>query len=196
LSASITPERKINGRLVALISSLSVMTVTLAVVLRQQGRLWWCKCGGQQLWISEPLSPHTSQHLFDPYSLTHISHGFLFYWLLGFVARKIPVPWRIVMALGIEAAWEVFENTAFVIERYRQTTAALGYQGDSIGNSIGDMLSCGFGFIIAHWLGWKKTLALFVFFEVVLLLTIRDSLLLNILMLIYPSETLIQWQAG
>lgn len=111
-------------------------------------------------------------------------------------ARSLKVRWRFVIALVIEAGWEMFENTAFVINRYRETTAALGYEGDSIGNSVGDLISCGTGFLIANWLGWKKTLALFVVFEIGLLFTIRDSLLLNILMLIFPNEALIKWQSS
>jgi hypothetical protein len=96
----------------------------------------------------------------------------------------------------IESLWEVIENTNFVIQRYREATAALGYEGDSVVNSIGDIVACGLGFWIARKLGFRLSLVVFVLIEVALLLTIRDSLLLNIIMLIYPMESLKIWQAG
>lgn len=196
MSTASETKDKSNQSILAPFATCVLLLAGMIAVLRQQGRLWWCKCSGLQPWVSEALSSHTSQHLFDPYSFTHISHGFIFHWLLFCVARKVPVRWRFVIAMAIEASWEIFENTSFVINRYRETTAALGYEGDSIGNSTGDMISCGLGFVIANWLGWKKTLALFVIFETVLLITIKDSLLLNIFMLIYPNDALIQWQSG
>ena len=94
----------------------------------------------------------------------------------------------------MEAAWEVFENTEFVIQRYREETAALGYNGDSIFNSFGDILTCIAGFMIAQWLGFKRSVLVFIVTELVLILWIRDSLLLEIFMLIYPIESLKAWQ--
>jgi hypothetical protein len=96
----------------------------------------------------------------------------------------------------IESAWEIVENTNFVINRYRETTAAFGYTGDTVINSIGDIIACGVGFWVARRLGWKRTIVAFVIVELVLLVWIRDSLLLNILMLLRPSGAIKAWQAG
>ena len=104
--------------------------------------------------------------------------------------------WRLALATFLEAAWEVFENTEFVIQRYREETAALGYNGDSIFNSFGDILTCIVGFMIAQRLGFKRSVLVFVATEIVLILWIRDSLLLEILMLVYPIESLKAWQIG
>ena len=168
--------------------------------LRQQGRIWFCDCQQPRFWTSEADGPHTSQHLADPYTFSHLQHGLVLFWLLSWAAKKcgaqVKWQWRLVIALAIEAGWEVFENTQFVIDRYREGTAALGYNGDSITNSVGDLLACGLGFYLAHRLGWRGTWRLFWVIEVGMLLTIRDSLLLNVLMLVWPIDTLRQWQMG
>jgi hypothetical protein len=96
----------------------------------------------------------------------------------------------------IEALWEVFENTDFIIQRYREATAALGYYGDSVANSLGDIVTCGLGFMIAQRLGFRLTVLVFVASELALLVWIRDSLLLEVLMLIYPIAAIKGWQMG
>ena len=101
-----------------------------------------------------------------------------------------------MLAVAAEALWEVIENTDFVIRRYREATAALGYNGDTVVNSLGDVVACAAGFLLARRLGLVKSLLVFALTEVALLFWIRDSLLLNILLLVYPSETLKAWQAG
>lgn len=88
------------------------------------------------------------------------------------------------------------ENTEFVIQRYREQTAALGYQGDTVVNSLADILLCGLGFVLARHLGLRRTFALFVVTEVALAIWIRDNLSLNILMLIYPIDAVKEWQAA
>ncbi len=98
------------------------------------------------------------------------------------------------MAIAIESAWEIIENTNTVIQRYREATASLGYQGDTVMNSLGDILCCGVGFILARKLGWRRSIALFFAIEAVLLIWIRDSLLLEIIMLIHPIEVIKHWQ--
>ena len=176
---------------------LVVATLGLALMqLRNQGRTWWCSCHQFFPWAGDIWSPHNSQHLFDPYSFTHVLHGFAFCWLLTLALPRISVTWRLALATILEAAWEVFENTEFVIQRYREETAALGYNGDSIFNSFGDILTCIAGFMIAQRLGFKRSIVVFVATELVLLLWIRDSLLLEILMLVYPIESLKAWQMG
>ena len=131
---------------------------------------------------------------FHPYSFTHILHGFLLCWLVAFFFRNRSPAWQLSLASILEALWEVVENTNFIIDRYRAQTAALGYTGDTIVNSLGDLLCAIVGFLIARWLGWFRSLVAFVLLEVVLLLSIRDSLLLQILMLIYPVNSIKFWQ--
>jgi hypothetical protein len=173
----------------------SAAVVTAAVVqLRIQGRLWLCACGRVLLWSGDAWSADNSQHFFDPYSFTHVLHGFAFCGLLAWLLPRVPWVWRLALAISIEAAWEVFENSAFVINRYRETTLALGYTGDTIINSFGDIVACGLGFLLARRLGFRRTLLVFALTEIVLLIWIRDSLLLEILMLIYPVDAIKAWQ--
>ncbi len=154
------------------------IAITLAAVtfqLHYQGRLWLCSCGQFFLWVGEAWSSDTSQHLLDPYSFTHMLHGFIFCWLIGWFAPRLSWAWQLWLAVAVEAVWEVVENSEFVIQRYREA-GALGYFGDTIVNSLGDIAMCGFGFVLAWYLGFVRSLALFVTVEVVLLLWIRDSL--------------------
>jgi len=170
-------------------------SVSMVVLLYFQGRIWWCKLGDYRIYVNEAWnSSHTSQHLFDPYTFTHILHGVMFFWLASLIFSKLGVAWRFFIAVTAEAAWEVLENTNYTIEKYRENTASLDYYGDSIFNSIGDLTACAFGFWIAYKLGWWKSLAFFLLVEIVLLLWIRDGLLLNILMLIYPLDAVKNWQ--
>jgi hypothetical protein len=167
-----------------------------AFMLRWQGRLWLCSCGHFRVWLGDAWGSETSQQLFDPYSLTHVLHGFAFAGLLALIWPRAGWRWRLALAVAAEAAWEVLENTEFVINRYREATAALGYNGDTIVNSLGDVVACGLGFMFARRLGLLKSLLVFALTEIVLLFWIRDSLLLNIILLVYPSESLRAWQAG
>jgi hypothetical protein len=176
--------------------AIVLLLLVTAGQLRVQGRSWWCACGRPSPWSSDARGPHNSQHLLDPYSLTHVLHGVLLCGLLAWTVPRLRPAWRLVLALGIEALWEVFENSNFVINRYRAATMALGYQGDTIANSLGDILSCGIGFVLARRLGLWGSLVLLVVTEAVLLLWIRDSLLLNVVMLIHPIEAIKAWQAA
>jgi hypothetical protein len=174
---------------------LGILLVTI-ILLRSQGRLWICACGQIYLWTGDVWSSDNSQHLADPYSFSHVLHGLVFFWALAWTLPRLSLSWRLALAMAIEAAWEVFENSAFVINRYREATAALGYQGDTIVNSLGDILACALGFILAYYLGFWRSLLLFVVTEIVMLLWIRDSLIVNIIMLLYPIEALKVWQVG
>lgn len=179
-----------------LIASVGIV-IAMALLLRGQGRIWWCKSGDLYIYINQAWgSSHTSQHLLDPYTFTHILHGVLFFWLTGLIFAKLSIGWRFVIAIFVEAAWEVLENSSFIIEKYRENTASLDYFGDSIANSVGDVLACSLGFWIAYKVGWWRSLIFFVLTEACLLLWIRDSLLLNIIMLIYPLEQIKHWQIG
>jgi hypothetical protein len=177
---------------------LALVTVLVAAAfqLRNQGRSWWCSCGQPFLWAGDIWSSHNSQHLLDPYAFTHLLHGFAFFWFLSWSLPRISPLWQLSLAILLEALWELFENTEFTIQRYREATAALGYYGDSVANSLGDVVTCGIGFLIAQRLGFRRSLVAFAVTELVLLIWIRDSLLLEILMLIYPIDWLKAWQLG
>ena len=190
LDASVADKRSIWPWLAIV---LTLVAVTFQ--LYYQGRLWLCSCGQFLLWVGEARSSNTSQHLLDPYSFTHVLHGFVFCWLLGWFAPRLSWTWRLWLAITAEGVWEVIENSNFVIQRYREA-GALGYFGDTIVNSLGDIAMCGFGFVLARYLGFVRSLALFVAVEVVLLFWIRDSLILNVVTLIYPIEWIEQWPAG
>jgi len=175
---------------------LVLIFVVQSLIVWLEGQPGWCHCGRPYLWITSGWSPHTSQHLFDPYSFTHFLHGVLLFFVLAVCWPSLPMAWRLTATALIEALWETFENSPFVIARFRAQTAAAEYSGDSIANTLGDLIACVAGFWVAARIGWRWSAVVFVVTEIVLLLSIRDSLLLTVLMLIYPSDTLKQWQAG
>jgi Protein of unknown function (DUF2585) len=173
------------------------IAVIMAIVLRFNGRIWWCKMGDWAIYVNEAWnSSHTSQHFFDPYSLTHVLHGVLGFWLAGLLLKNYNKTVWVIVTLAVEAAWEILENSNFIIEKYRENTASLDYFGDSIANSIGDLIACAAGFLIALKLGVWRSLVFFVIVELLLLVWIRDGFLLNILMLIYPLDSIKAWQMG
>ena len=165
-----------------------------AVLLRLEGRLWLCACGSLRVWSGQVCSANNSQHLLDPFSLTHLLHGFLFLWLIAWLLPRLRGGWQVALAVALEACWEVFENTNFIIDRYRSATAALGYNGDTVVNSFGDIMCCLLGFLIARRLGLRHSLIVFAVFEVILIVWIKDSLLLEIVMLVVPIDALRAWQ--
>lgn len=173
-----------------------VVIVAAAFELRRQGRLWMCDCGRLLPWVGDAWSRDTSQQLFDPYTFTHMLHGFILCGLFAWVLPRLPWRWRLWLAVSAEALWEVFENTDFVIRRYREATAALGYTGDTVVNSLGDIAACSLGFLLARRLGPLRSALLFAATELTLLVLVRDSLLLNVLLLLYPSDKVREWQAG
>ena len=175
------------------IAMLAVVTTTV-IAENIEGHVWWCKAGDYVPWAWNIWSTHNSQHLIDPYSFTHILHGALEFWLIGLLFRRVPLVWRLLIAVMIEATWEVAENSTYMIGRYRAATISLDYFGDSIINSMSDIVCCATGFVIAYKLRFWKSLALFLATETVLIFWIRDSLLINIVMLIYPIEAIKAWQ--
>ena len=184
-----------NSRRRAALLALLIL-IAAAAILLAMGRNPICTCGTVDLWVGLRDSPKTSQMLADWYSLSHIVHGLLFYAALWLVARRWPVEWRFLAALLIESAWEVIENTPFVIDRYRETTAALGYTGDSVVNSLSDILMMCVGFLAARKLPVWAAIVLLVVLEVVPLFVIRDNLALNIWNLLAPNPAVAAWQAG
>jgi len=172
-----------------------VMALT-AVMLFAMGREPICKCGEVWLWSGDIVSANNSQHLLDPYSFTHVEHGFGFYALLKFAAGGMPLPLRALFAIALESGWEVLENTDLVINKYREDTISLGYFGDSIVNSLSDILMNVIGFVLAARLRARSTVFIFLAIESFLLFWIRDNLILNIVMLIYPLSAIKAWQLG
>lgn len=168
-----------------------VATVELAM-----GRHPICTCGTVDLWVNGRDSPKTSQMVADWYSLSHIVHGLLFYAALRMLARRWPVERRFLAALIIEASWEMIENSPAVIDRYRATAAAIGYNGDSVLNSLCDILFMAFGFLLARTFPLWAAVILLILLELVPLLIIRDNLTLNIVNLLAPNKTVQAWQAG
>lgn len=174
-----------------------LFATVMAALLTLQGRIWWCKFGDSRIYVAEAWnSSHTSQHLLDPYTFTHVLHGVMFFWIAAALIPRAGAVWQITAAVAAESMWELLENSNFIIQKYRENTASLDYFGDSVGNSLGDVLACAVGFVVAQKLGWWKSLIFFMFVELALLLTIRDGLLLNILMLIYPLDAVKNWQMG
>lgn len=158
--------------------------------------MFWCACGQTLVWAGNIWSQHNSQHPFDPYSFTHMLHGFMFCGLLAVLLPKLAQSWQWALAVVMESVWEVVENSNLIIQRYREATLALGYTGDTIINSFADILLCGTGFLVARKLGGRRAIAVFLVTELILLFWIKDSLLLNIVMLIYPVDAIKAWQMG
>jgi hypothetical protein len=177
-------------------AAATLIVVATAAVLWWLGRPPICTCGAIDLWVSESNSSRTSQMLADWYSFSHIVHGLLFYAALWLLFRKWPVERRFLVALAIEAAWEIIENTPMIINRYREETAALGYTGDSVLNSVSDIAMMALGFLIARKLPVWWAVAIIVALELIPLAVIRDNLTLNVWMLLAPNDALKAWQAG
>ena len=173
-----------------------VLLAATAMLLYLMGRPPICTCGAIDLWVGEPNSSRTSQMLSDWYSPSHIVHGFLFFAGLWLVGRRWPLERRFLVALAIEAAWEIVENTPLIINRYREETAALGYTGDSVLNSMSDIAMMIGGFLVARRLPVWASVAIVLVLELVPLLVIRDNLTLNVWMLLAPNEALKAWQSG
>ena len=189
-----------SGRHVGPMIAIAASLFLLALLLWLEGRFVFCTCGVFRVWSGDTCSATNSQQLFDPYSFTHVLHGFLLFWLVALIARgikparQLAPAWQLWLALTLEAAWEVFENTPFVIDRYRAETAALGYTGDTIVNSFGDLTCALVGFLVARKLGAVRAMIVFLVLELILIVWIHDSLLLQILMLIRPVEAIKLWQ--
>ncbi|MEK7150919.1 MAG: DUF2585 domain-containing protein [Patescibacteria group bacterium] len=174
-----------------------IFIIAFAAMLEYaMGRIWVCKCGYIKWWHGVVFSSENSQHISDWYTFSHIIHGFGFYTLLWFFFRRMSLSLRLVIATMLETAWEVLENTAMVIQRYREVTISLDYFGDSILNSTMDTLAMVAGFILACRLPVWLVLTLTIIMEVGVAYFIRDNLILNIIMLIYPFQALLRWQAG
>ena len=176
--------------------AFGVLIAVAVTVLRLQGRVWWCQAGDYAPWSWSVWSAHNSQHVIDPYSFTHVLHGVAEFWIIGLLLPRVRLAWRFVMAVAIESTWEVVENTSYVIQRYREATMSLDYFGDSVINSVADIGCCALGFCIAWKLRFWRSLALFLVTELILIFTIKDSLIINVIMLLWPIEAIKNWQVA
>jgi Protein of unknown function (DUF2585) len=177
--------------------AITLLLLTLAAVAEfAMGRRTWGIGGIPGIWSGDINSEHNSQFLFDPYTLTHVTHGVILYALMTLVFARLPVASRLLIAIGLECGWEVFENTSFIIERYRAETVSLNYYGDSIVNSLCDVIACIAGFLLASRLPTRVTILATTAIEILLAVWTRDNLTLNIIMLIHPSEVIRAWQLG
>ena len=175
--------------------ALALVAVAAAILL-SMGRPAICTCGYVRLWTGAVASADNSQHIADFYTPSHIIHGFLFYGLGWWLLRARPVGERVILAVAIEAAWELVENSQAVIDRYRAAAGAVGYNGDSVLNSVADIGWMTLGFIVARRLPMRATVAIAVAFELATLVLIRDNLTLNVLMLVSPVDAIKHWQAA
>jgi hypothetical protein len=177
--------------------ALGAGTLAFAAIAElAMGRKIWGISGQPGVWAGDVNSSHNSQFLTDPYTFSHITHGMLFYGLFWLVARRMPVRMRALMTVIVEAGWEILENSDMIIQRYRTETISLHYYGDSVMNSMCDILACMIGFGLAYLLPTRVTIVFAIALEIFLALWIRDSLLLNIIMLIHPVQAIRTWQAG
>lgn len=174
---------------------IAIVSLTFSIEL-SMGRSLLGPDGQFGWWESDIWSNENSQRVADAYTFSHIAHGLIFYWILSIVAKKLPKKYRFVLAVLLEAGWEILENSPLIINRYRETTIATGYVGDSVLNSISDIFFAGFGFLFALKMPTWVSVSLLIFMEVGCLLWVRDNLTLNVLMLAYPFESIKVWQSA
>ena len=192
---SLLPHRR------AVIASV-VLALLAGAILLAMGRNPICECGTVKLWHGVVQSSENSQHLTDWYAPSHFTHGLIMYFFAWLLWRKWglfggePIRWALPIAIAVEAAWEIMENTPMVIDRYRAVTVSFGYSGDSVVNSLGDIGWMIIGFLAASRIPAWTSVALAVFLELLTLWTIRDNLTLNVVMLFWPIEAIRQWQGG
>jgi hypothetical protein len=185
----------------ALVIGLALGLIALAAaILLMMGRTPICTCGTIELWHGTVKDSGNSQHLTDWYTPSHVIHGFLFYggaWLIGLLrGRAVPFGVALLLAIGLEAAWEIAENSSTVIDRYRATTIALDYYGDSVINSMSDIVAMIAGFVLARiWPVWL-TVLLAAIMEAFVGFWIRDNLILNVIMLVHPIDAINRWQGA
>jgi hypothetical protein len=183
----------------AVLATLALVALAVALLFAMD-RPPICTCGYVEMWHGTVQSNGNSQHITDWYSPSHFTHGLIMYFVAWLLWRKWklfggrPARWALPIAVLVEAAWEVVENSPMIIDRYRAVTISWGYSGDSIINSASDIGWMVIGFLVATRLPAWASVALAVFFELLTLWTIRDNLTLNVIMLFWPVEAIRQWQ--
>jgi Protein of unknown function (DUF2585) len=176
--------------------ALLVLVLATGVLERLMGRPLTYRNGSVRLWSGDISSDQNSQQMADPYTFTHVTHGALFYGMTRLALPGASAGVRLLVTVALEGAWEAYENTTTVIERYRAVTISLGYYGDSVLNSMCDIAACVVGFWLTSRLPRGVTIGWIVAVELLLALWIRDNLTLNILMLVSPLDIIKRWQAG
>ena len=179
---------------IVVLAVLSMLMLVAMIELRM-GREPMCTCGFISLWHG-PVDSQNSQQISDWYTFTHVLHGIGFYALIFLFGRRLPVPVRLLIAVFLEGAWEIAENSPFIIDRYRTATVSLDYYGDSIVNSVSDVVAMMLGFWMARRFPVWATVVFLVAVEILLAVVIRDNLTLNIIMLVHPIDAIKQWQLG
>lgn len=183
--------------------SLRIAVIGMAAIWVVQGITLWLfgqpaisASGHIMLWTGQVLGSENSQQITDWYTFSHVLHGILFYGLLWLIFPRMPVWWRLVLAMGIEVSWEILENTPFVINQYREQALAQGYSGDSILNSLSDTIAMIGGFFVARRLPVWGAVAVVLVFELFTMYMIRNGLFLNILGFIHHFDFITEWQMG
>ena len=172
-----------------------LITVATGVALLAMGRAGVCPCGYVDLWGTIGTE-EANQQVLDWYAPSHLLHGLLFYAALWLVVPRMAIGWRLVIATVVECAWEIVENTDAMIQRYRDTTVSADYVGDSVLNSVSDVVAMWVGFALARFVPVWVSVLVVIGFEVLTAIVIRDGLALNILMLLWPLEAVKEWQGG
>jgi hypothetical protein len=180
----------------AVLAAAAAIAAGTGAILLWMGRLPLGPDGRFGLWEGDIWSRFQSQRLLDPYLFSHLTHGFLFYLLLWLVARRLPMRHRFLCAVALEAGWEILENSPLVIDRYRAVTIALGYEGDSVLNSMSDIVAAALGFLLAWRLPKPASVALVLAMEIGTLFWVRDNLTLNVVMLVHPVDAIREWQSA
>ena len=192
---SIAVESRRRRGVLFVVTGIAIVVVA-ELILRAMGHDWICPCGTVKLWNGVTNSAENSQHLTDWYTPSHVIHGILFYGILRLVVPRWPIGARALVALIVEASWEVAENTPFIMDRYRTATISLSYFGDSVINSTSDILAMLVGFWLASKLPVWASVVFVVAMELIIGAIIRDNLTLNIIMLVWPLDAIKAWQAG
>jgi hypothetical protein len=177
-------------------ASAALVTIAVALILFLMGREPICKCGDIKLWHGVVFSAENSQHITDWYTPSHIIHGFIFYGMTWLLFRNWSLAFRLTLATAVEGAWEIVENTDAVIQHYRESTISLDYYGDSVLNSVSDILAMIAGFFFARAAPVWVIVAVAIGFELFTGYMIRDNLTLNVIMLLAPQDWIKAWQAG
>ena len=201
MSDAITVKTAAKSNIVSVSNDLitwSAIAATLLITvgwLASHSSVWWSH-GNAAIWSSDIWSRANSQHPLDPYTLTHTMHGVLCFWFTSLLAKRLPLSRQFFLTVLFACGWELLENSSMFVERFRVVTAASEYVGDALINSITDITACGFGFYMASRMRYSASVSLFVVVEILTAIWVRDNMALNVLMILFPVDTVRHWQIG